>query len=120
VVAGGGHVETGRVQRVDGRLVTLDEGLEGRGADQVSTGGEDGGAGEASLELLDGAGELGGARLLGTAAGVGQQAAVEVVGAEDLDVGWSSVCRGRRAHHGEWAGDEADERAGESESATGT
>ena len=42
VVADGGHLEAGRVQRVDGRLVLLDERLERRGADQVAGGREHG------------------------------------------------------------------------------
>ena len=45
VVAGCGHVEPGGVDRVDGRLVLLDERLERRGADQVATRREDGAAG---------------------------------------------------------------------------
>ena len=41
VVAHGRDVETGRVERVDRRLVVLDERLEGRGTDEVTGGSED-------------------------------------------------------------------------------
>ena len=41
VVAGRGHGQAGLVQHVEGRLVVLDEGLEGRGTDHVAAGSED-------------------------------------------------------------------------------
>src|SRR5690606_30308444 len=81
VVAHGRDLQPGLVQGVDGGLVLLDEGLEGGGADQV-TGRREHGVRVVAAQLLDRAGQDPGAAL--GAAQIGDDATVEVVGAQDL------------------------------------
>ena len=82
VVADRGDLEAGLVERVDRRLVVLDERLERRGTDQVTGGGEHR-VRVLAAQLLDRTGQHRGTRL--GAVGVVGDPAVEVVGAEDLD-----------------------------------
>ena len=82
VVTHGRDLEAGLVERVDRRHVLLDEGLEGRGADQVA-GRREHGVGVLGPQRLHRTGQRRGAGL-GTALGR-QQAAVEVVDAQELD-----------------------------------
>ncbi len=88
VVAGRGDGEAGLVEHVEGGLVVLDEGLEGRGTDHVAGGSEDRVRVRASQLLhrtrhdggdLDRLGVVRARRTVG-------EPTVEVVGREDLDV----------------------------------
>jgi hypothetical protein len=88
VVADGRDVEVHLVEDVDGRLVLRDERLEGRGTDQVAGRGEDR-VGVLGPQRLDGTGVLRGAGDVT----VGQEPAVEVVGAQDLDLDLTSHVR---------------------------